>query len=39
MNFLEKQVDKANTAYQQVTSLKEAMSDAYQRIDLLELGQ
>jgi hypothetical protein len=38
MNFLEKQVDKANSAYQVVNKLDEQVVDQKERIDILELG-
>jgi len=39
LNFLEKQVEKANTAYLQVNSVQNAMGQVRERIDLVELFQ
>ena len=39
MNFLEKQLDKANTAYSKMGQLSDTVTDMCSRLDLLELGQ
>ncbi len=39
MTFLEKQVDRANTAFQSVGRLEGDMKEVYSKCDLLELGQ
>jgi len=39
MNFLEKQVDKANQAYLNVQKLQEQMEDTLKRLEIIELSQ
>ena len=39
MNFLEKQVEKSNRAFQDVGTIQDAIREVSQRLDLLELGQ